>query len=142
MKQSGLKRYTPLKRGKHKLTRKPLRKVNPQRARARRERDFGEQAQWCRELPCCACKPRSFATWSEIGPGALPAGTPGPWPLRSDPHHEPSRGAGGTDKDTVPLCRRCHEERHRVGLRLFNAKWGVDLLAVAAALREVVGGRD
>jgi hypothetical protein len=52
---------------------------------------FGPQSEACRTLPCAVC------------------GVDGP----SDPHHEPLRSLGGTDRDTVPLCRACHSRRHR-----------------------------
>lgn len=36
-------------------------------------------------------------------------------------HHEPPRSQGGRWIDTLPLCRRCHGRRHRVGVLTF---WG------------------
>lgn len=59
----------------------------------RRKEQFGPQADLCRQLPCCAC-------------GAKPP---------SEPDHVRSRGAGGTDEDTVPMCRTCHDLRHAFG---------------------------
>lgn len=75
---------------------------------------FGAQAALCRTLPCsCGC-------------ARVPC----------DPHHEPPRSCGGSDADTLPLFRECHDERHRVGGRAFWASRGRDPLAVKAALRE------
>ena len=45
---------------------------------------------WIRGLPCAWCDA----------------------PAPSDPHHYPTRGAGGGDHETVPLCRGCHERWH------------------------------
>lgn len=58
-------------------------------AKRRRAAQFGDQAERCRRLPCCVC-------------GRYPA----------DPHHEPPLSLGGKDEDTVPLCRKCHRNRH------------------------------
>ena len=75
----------------------PLRKRNAKRAAARLARNFGPQAAWCRACYCQMC------------------GKPPP----CDPHHEPSRSRGGSDEDTVPLCRACHRRRHQMGARAF-----------------------
>jgi hypothetical protein len=40
-------------------------------------------------------------------------------------HHEPTRSAGGTWKDTSPLCWECHPYRHKVGVKTF---WGATCL--------------
>jgi len=101
-----LMRRTPLGRGKR------LRPVNPKRRRERLAAAFGEQAQRCRESPCCVC-------------GARP----------SDPHHDPARSLGGLDRDTLPLCRPHHDERHRIGRPAFEKKHGVDMLAEAERMR-------
>ena len=134
MKRSGpLRRTSKLRRGR------PLARVNEKRAAERRARDFGEQAQLCRRLPCCVCAPHTFRLWLSLE--EMPAGTPMPWPTHCDPHHEPSRGAGGADRDTVPLCRKHHTERHTMPLADFEAKYRVDLRAIAAELREVTNGQ-
>lgn len=56
-----------------------------------------------RKKPCAACR------------------RPGP----SDPHHVKSRGAGGgdTSDNLLPLCRRCHQEWHRIGIESFTEKY-------------------
>ena len=88
----GLRR-TGIKRGSSQLRRKPMKRANPERREKRYARDFGERAVAVREMPCWVC------------------GIDGP----SDPHHEPSRARGGTRRDMVPLCRRCHDARHSGG---------------------------
>lgn len=72
------------------------------------ERDFGPQADCCRRLPCAAC-------------GKAPTKE-----QPSDPHHEPPRSLGGTDKDTVPLCRACHELRGASTPEAFWSAVGLD----------------
>lgn len=108
-----MKRSAPLRSTTRLARRTPMRRVNPKRLRARRAECFGVQAQLCRESRCCVC---------------------GAWPVHA--HHEPSRGAGGTDKDTVPLCPTCHDERHRWGRAAFEHTYDVDLKAIAAELAE------
>ena len=49
-----------------------------------------------------------------------------------DPHHVRSRGAGGGDRENiVPLCRLHHDEVGRLGRPSFEAKYRVELRAVA-----------
>jgi len=93
-------------------SRKPLRQRNPERRARLLVEQFGAQAQHCRDSPCCAC------------------GAPPP----SDPAHVRSRGAGGKDSDTVPLCRSCHDEQHRSGIASFCEERGIDLAEHAAQL--------
>jgi hypothetical protein len=95
---------------------KPLKKVNRERKKARLERDFGPQAKACRRMACCVCSRRP-----------------------SDPHHYPSRGAGGRDDCAIPLCRRCHDEAHAMGMETFQRERGVSFDVVkgdiAAAMK-------
>jgi hypothetical protein len=136
-----LQRKTPLRRTGG-LKRTPMKRENTERAAKRRAEAFGEQAELCRWIACVACRQEQF-----------PEMTPGDWglhaklslieharcrimPPRCDPHHEPTRAAGGKDKDTVPLCREHHDERHRIGRAAFEAKHGVDLRAVARAIHD------
>jgi hypothetical protein len=106
MKRSGPpKRKTPMARTGR------LRPRNPERARKRQLEAFGPQAALCRRLPCCVC-------------GDSPC----------DPHHLKSRGAGGTDRDTVPLCRTHHDMAHQMGavtfwsLHQLDSEWILDQL--------------
>lgn len=43
----------------------------------------------------------------------------------SDPDHLSTRGAGGenSEENLWPLCRKCHTERHKIGLTSFTAKY-------------------
>ncbi len=47
--------------------------------------------------------------------------------------HTTSRGAGGGDETGVSLCREHHAEQHTIGIDTFQQKYGLDLLALAAA---------
>lgn len=125
-----LKRRKPLQRSGSLKRRGPLRRRNPERLARRRAEQFGPQAELCRTLACVVCwRPhdspvRSIAWFDRRRPN------------RSDPHHIVSRGAGGTDRDCVPLCRHHHDEIHRIGRDTFQERHGVDLRAVADALSE------
>lgn len=91
-----------------------IRPVNTARRKVRYEAAFGPHAEWVRRLPCC-----------------VPTCRQGP---PSDPAHVRSRAAGGTWRDLVPMCRAHHDEQHRTGIETFQARHGVDLRALAAAL--------
>lgn len=108
------------------------RKPIPKRSKGyalRQAHVFGPQATLCRELPCLVCG----------SPYTVPA-------------HVKSRGAGGTDSDCVPLCdtkRRwahgvsgegCHDAQHRIGIKTFQARFGVDLEVEAAKLADRARG--
>ena len=64
---------------------------------------------WIRKQPCAAC------------------GNP-----KSQHHHEPIKHGGGVgmkgpDDQALPLCQRCHYERHKIGRKTFyqiyNINW-------------------
>jgi hypothetical protein len=101
------------------VKRSRIRKRNPERLERLRAKQFGPQADLCRSLPCVVC-------------GVSP----------SDPAHVRSRGAGGTDADTVPLCRTHHQEQHQIGLRSFERLHGLDLELVARSLRATIESED
>ena len=113
MKRSPLQRTAPLRR------KTGVRRFNRARLAKRRAVTFGAQAQWCRTALCCVCN-------------RTPA----------DPHHEPPRSVGGRDRDTVPLCRQCHDERHCVGLNEFQQRHGIDLRGLAAEIHVALEERD
>ena len=56
--------------------------------------------------------------------GCLIHGTP------AECHHEPLNGHGmglkGSDRESLPLCRKCHVERHQIGRTTFYEKHGID----------------
>lgn len=74
--------------------RAPMAKRNEERHAERQAVRFGPQAEACRRLPCVSC-------------GHVPAPD-----HPNDAHHEPP---DSTDRETVPLCRACHQRRHNVG---------------------------
>lgn len=129
--RSSLKRKTPLRRTGG-LKRSPMKRRNPERAAKRREKAFGEQAALCRTLPCviCSTEPTGVEPTLSEWVAFLAEGH------TSEPHHVPTRGAGGVDKDTVPLCRTHHREWHDIGEQSFDAKYGVNLRAVAKAIHD------
>jgi len=46
--------------------------------------------------------------------------------------HVKTRGAGADDSSGVPLCRVHHAEEHTIGINTFQAKYKIDLHALAA----------
>lgn len=134
MKRTPIQRKTPLlpRPGKHQAKRKPIKKRNQARYAKLHAEQFGEQAALCRVLPCLACVGRRFE--QELY-------EPSVWWLGGavcEAHHEPPRSCGGIDKDTVPLCRKHHHERHQHGLSAFEARYGLDVRAIAAVLHGLV----
>lgn len=86
------------------------------RLKVRGRRRFKESADpayldWIHTLPCCVTGQRPVVA-----------------------HHVRSRGAGGTDRQTVPLTDALHREGHQVGWRTFETRYGVDLTAIADGL--------
>lgn len=105
-----------------------LPKVNRQRLAKRHARQFGAQAKLCRTLRCACCeqlrRPQSGRTVAA---------------------HLRSRGAGGLDEDTVPLCFfGCHPrlDDREGSPEAFLAATGVDLVAVRDRLRRIVAGEE
>lgn len=94
--------------------RRPLPRRNEARLAARREIAFGPQSEACRKRPCSV-------------PGCRR------WP--SVPHHVLSRGAGGKDEHTAPLCWDHHSEAHD------GHDLGVDLVLVAQELAAELAAR-
>lgn len=109
------------------------------RARRRKARQFAGQADLCRKTACAACTSVLSAcrTRGEHMQEARRLDEAGCRPMHPEPHHEPSRGAGGTDRDTVPLCHAHHMERHRVGPE-FWGRYGLDVEKIKARLRAKV----
>lgn len=116
MKRSRLTRKTPLKaKGKSRF---PKRR-NP------------EYLAWIRTLPCCVWHVRT----GDRVPIVIGDSIPETWVARIEAAHVKSRGAGGWDVgNTVPLDMLLHTEQHRIGIKSFEAKYGVDLSAIAQQL--------
>jgi hypothetical protein len=133
VKRTELKRRTLLR------SRTRLAPVNRKRRAKRRAEAFGEQAELCRHLPCVV----AHSSWwlvhgiqSAVALAVLGSTIRG----QSEPHHVPSRGAGGTDKDCVPLSAELHREFHTIGEQSFSDRYGVDLRAIARRIHEVLSG--
>lgn len=83
---------------------------------------FGPQAERCRNSPCAVCVKLGIKQTTE-----------------THPHHEPPRGhrlRPGTDRDTVPLCRNHHNQRHRMGPVRFWTFHAIDWHALVERMRE------
>ena len=118
MKRTPLRAGKPLARTSAPERHVPVRKRNAKRAKAVRANAFGVDGkrEWLIGLPCATC------------------GAPPP----SDPSHVKARGMGGCNSGPewmVPQCRRCHDllDAPGWGAKRFEADYGVDLTALAAA---------
>ncbi len=88
---------TPLKRGGPLRRKARIRPRNEERAAERRAKDFGPQAEHCRSLPCAACCAQEGLEAASHLAAMVRADPDNAFNFRrSDPHHEPPRGAGGT----------------------------------------------
>lgn len=125
-----------------KTPKKPLRRSGKIRVR-RRSKRFARRrepacAQWIRRLPCVICR-RLSSDPHLIFTAAYGSYMGGP----SDAAHVKTRGSGGDDiGNLIPLCRRHHQEQHRIGVRSFEDRHLVDLTYEArsfAALYQLGG---
>jgi hypothetical protein len=122
MKRTPLVRASALtRRGKPLKRKTPIRRIRPDRARARRERDFGSAAAIVRAQPCCVC-----VRWDTKQSG------------KTEAHHEPPRSTGGRSADLLPLCTRCHRRRHRLGATGFWNEAGMSWQLVVERMRALV----
>jgi hypothetical protein len=115
VKRTPLVRKTTLARGKGLRRVGRLRPHNRKRREKAFARNFGDEAEAVRTLPCL-CRGR------------------GPFVRRFGPvtaAHVKSRGASGGRFDLVPLCQAHHDEQHAVGVETFAASYGLDLRAAA-----------
>ncbi len=108
--------------------RKPLRRRNPKRARARQERNFGARAAVVRKMRC------SVPTLFVCSGCGYQCGTRTPCAGPIEAAHVKSRGAGGDRRDLVPLCQAHHREQHTLGVKGFNEAHSINLRTAAAAL--------
>jgi hypothetical protein len=86
---------------------------------------------WIHTLPCAIVGAPKWET------GALyPRPTSWCYPaIGVDAAHVKTRATGGADRQNlVPLCRRHHEEQHRIGIPAFQKRWGINLAKIAAGL--------
>lgn len=93
-----------------------LKPVNPKRRAKSWAKNFGPKRAWIVEQDCVV---------------------PGCWRRPVDPSHVRSRGARGTSADLVALCSGLeghHREQHDIGIHTFQAKYGLDLPAIARRL--------
>jgi hypothetical protein len=71
---------------------------------------------YVRRLPCVGCKTeRKRRDAMHIGPHGL--------------------GQKASDLDTVPGCRECHRELHKIGRPAFESKYSIDLYAIMRMAR-------
>jgi len=120
VKRTALTRRSPLTRGAGLRRLVRLKPRNAIRAAKRRDEAFGPQSKRCEASRCPAC----------ITYGHGVEGTGG----RIVAHHEHSRGAGGKDESTVPLCWMHHDARHSEG-PAFWQRVGVDVEELLAFMR-------
>ena len=130
MKRTGsLKRTGPMKR------RSRLKARGRARFRVSGKPDHEYRA-WVRERGCVVQFDAIRLAWNQA------VATPAEWPVieakrcggRPEFAHVRSRGAGGTDREAVCLCTTHHREQHRIGIQTFQAKYAVDLTAIADRL--------
>ena len=81
------RRRTPKAKGQGLRRGKPMKRVNKPRKEKMLAECFGAQSRLCRLAPCAFCNR----------------------PAPSEPHHWPTRANGGKDRDTLPVCRPCHQ---------------------------------
>lgn len=130
-KRAGLRRKKPLGRtrmgrGRSKRSAKSQRQLFWKR----RDKAFTD---WVRGQSCILLEHRrQEATYT----GTVPPIGPRHWcgqPVQVC--HVKSRGAGGADRaNVVPMCAGAHDEQHRIGLRSFEKRHGINLQAEAAYL--------
>lgn len=115
VRRTALKARKPLARSGPPKRKTRIAPVNPNRAAARLERDFGSEAfrAWVRGLGCSV--PSCGSADVELA-------------------HARSRGAGGDWTMIAPLCHAHHQLAHTIGQRTFEARFGFELLDVAAAV--------
>lgn len=97
------------------MKRSPLRRSNPRRRRKAHARDFGKRAPVIRSMQCLAA-------------------ADGRCSGRIEAAHARSRGAGGDRRSLIPLCTGHHREQHDHGVKTFEARHDLDLLAEADRL--------
>lgn len=121
MKRTPLNRKTRLKSGK------PLKRTTKLKAKGKRRFKASEEQPYLayiRSQPCLL----AGRSWFGRNGGEHVHRCNSP----SDPHHVKTKGAGGHDRDTVPLCRAAHTEVHTIGTQSFATRYGLDWTAELA----------
>lgn len=98
-----LTRRTGLARGKPLARSGRMKASNRSRKRKAYARNFGDEADAVRAMPCIITG------------------------KQAEPAHVTSRGASGGRFDIVPLAPELHREQHAIGIKSFEAKYGLDL---------------
>lgn len=122
MKRSAIKRGTKSLQRKVRLRARKAGSLFPKR----RDDTDGKYAAWIRTQPCII-RDREARTET--------------WPLvhrclgETQACHVRSRGAAGFDLGNLyPGCLIAHHQQHLIGLRSFQARWGIDLKTEAERL--------
>lgn len=113
--------------------RKPLKKVNKERVAKKAESEGyePEYLAYLRTMPCIITGAR---TGERIEVRELGITR---WRIaRVEPAHMKAGRTEGTDLTALPLDYRFHREQHRIGLRAFAEKYGLDIPALIAKHRK------
>lgn len=155
MKRTPLRRGKPLSRGTKGLRRTAFKRPtlpagaephqwttlpreNKRRKAKRRAEDFSPHGNWI--VPALPCAVGYKEWWSCVSDEILSAMMEaalwerGRYQMVCEPAHTKTRGAGGKRWDLVPLSPLLHSEQHTMGIESFQAKYGVDLPALARRL--------
>lgn len=99
-----------------------IKKVNPKRRKKAHAKGFGPEGymDFLKSYGCIVARERDGDTSDCEGP--------------IDMAHVRSRAAGGTWKETTPLCRKHHGIQHRHGIKSFEVKYQTDLDFWAVAI--------
>jgi hypothetical protein len=112
-----------LRPGTTPMTRTRLERGTPLRAAGRPSKRFAARREpkycaWIRTLPCLLAGRTCHDCYGPV-----------------ECCHVVSRGAGGYDRgNTFPACRSAHRYQHRAGIRTFEARYALDLAALATQL--------
>lgn len=130
MKRTPLRRKTPLRAPSRPMKRagRIKRKTRLQakggaRFKGLRDKEYRE---WIRGQRCIV------VNYAQLWPEGIPR-----YCYLVEPDHVKTRGAGGGDRgNLVPCCAIHHRERHTIGIRSFEEKYGFKLAAIAAELAQ------
>lgn len=104
----------------------PKKLAKPKRYAELRDEPF---LAWIRQQPCCVSGVRT-GEWIEV---PFPSGRTGKVPARIEAAHVKTRSTGGPDRgNVVPMELSKHRESHRIGIKSFARKHGIDLRELAA----------